>query len=207
MCKIKVIGVGPGHQSLITKEALEAIKGARVVIGGKRHLEMFTLPGQEKYILANNLDEIADIIRSRLEEGVAVLATGDPGLYGVLSFIKKFWGPGEIEVFPGISSVQLAFARLCLPWHDALILSAHGRPAGGLAELASQSSKTALLAGTDNPPEKLYHLLEGAGTARTYYFCFDLSMPSELILKLKSGEIYPEELKGRHNCVMVVLND
>jgi cobalt-precorrin-7 (C5)-methyltransferase len=192
---------------MITFEALEAIKGARVVIGGKRHLEEFALPGQEKYILANNLEEIAAIIRGRREEGVAVLATGDPGLYGVLSFLKKFWDPGEIEVFPGVSSVQLAFARLCLPWHDAMILSAHGRPSGGLAELAAQSSKTALLTGSDNPPEKLFKLLENTGPERKFYFCFDLSMPSEYILELKSGGIYPEEFKGRHNCVMVVLND
>lgn len=207
MCKIKIIGVGPGNHSLITLEALEAIKGARVIIGGKRHLEVFALPGQERYILANNLEEIAAIIRGRMEEGVAVLATGDPGLYGVLNFLKKFWDPGEIEVFPGISSVQLAFARLCQPWHDATILSAHGRPAVGLADLAAQSGKTALLTGNDNPPEKLFKLLESTGTSRKYYFCFDLSLPSEYILELKSGGIYPEELKGRHNCVMVVLND
>lgn len=199
--------MGPGHCSLITPAAQAAINEARIIVGGKRHLEEYAKPGQERFVLANNLEEIAHIIAGRRDEGVAVLATGDPGLYGVLNFLRRHWGPEEIEVIPGISSVQLAFARLGLPWHDAVIVSAHGRSAEGLAGIAAAGQKTAVLTGSDNPPEKLYLMMESGGPARTYYFCFDLSLPSEYILEIKSGQDYPEEYKGRHNCIMVMLDD
>jgi cobalt-precorrin-7 (C5)-methyltransferase len=192
---------------MITPEAMAAIEGARVLVGGKRHLEEFARPGQEMYVLANNLEEIAAIIEKRRDNGVAVLATGDPGLYGILNFMRKRWQRGDIEVIPGVSSVQLAFARLSLPWHDAVILSAHGRSTEGLADAVARGKKTAVLTGSDNPPEKLYRLLEGSAPASTYYFCFDLSMSSEDILALRSGDAYPQEYMGRHNCIMVVLND
>lgn len=207
MRKITVIGVGPGHMSYIAPVAAQAIKDACVIIGGKRHLEGFASPGQEQYIISNNLNDIVEVIRKRRDDGVAVLATGDPGLYGVLNFLKKYWGPEEIEVIPGVSSVQLAFARLCLPWHDAQILSAHGRPAEGLAKAVGFCKKAAILAGPDNPPENLFAMLDSGKSHRKYYFCFDLSLPTETIVELAPGYSYPEEYKGRHNCVMVIVND
>jgi len=86
MRKIKIIGVGPGSPSLITPEAMAAIEGAEVIIGGKRHLEIYALPGREKHVLSGNLEDILDLVRSRGEKRVAVLATGDPGMYGILKY-------------------------------------------------------------------------------------------------------------------------
>lgn len=207
MRKIKIIGVGPGGPSFITPEAVAAIEGATVIIGGRRHLEIYAPPGRESHILSGNLEEILDVVRNRGEKGVAVLATGDPGMYGILKYLRTHFNPEDIEVIPGISSVQLAFARLCLPWHDAVIFSAHGRPAEKLAELAGNVEKSAVLTGTDNPPEKVFEILRQGGAQRKYYFCFDLSLPSESVIKLSSGDVFPDDYKGRHNCVMVMVNE
>lgn len=207
MRKVKIIGVGPGSPSFITNEARSAIEGARIIIGGKRHLENFCRRDQMGVVLGNNLQEVLELVRSRREEGIAVLATGDPGMYGILSFLRERLGPENVEVVPGISSVQLAFARLCLPWHDAVVLSAHGRPVEDVEYLAEKPGKYAVLTGNDNPPEKIFSLLEKNCSRRKYHFCFDLSLPGEKILFLNSGDKYPDEFKGRHNCVMVIEND
>jgi len=207
MRKIKIIGVGPGGPSFITPEALAAIGEATVIIGGRRHLEIYAPPGRESHVLSGNLEEILDVVRNRGEKGVAVLATGDPGMYGILKYLRTHFNPEDIEVIPGISSVQLAFARLCLPWHDAVVLSAHGRPAEKLAELAGNVGKAAVLTGTDNPPEKVFEILGQSGGQRKYYFCFDLSLPSESVIKLSSGDVFPDDFKGRHNCVMVMVDE
>ncbi|MFZ5647320.1 MAG: precorrin-6y C5,15-methyltransferase (decarboxylating) subunit CbiE [Bacillota bacterium] len=207
MHKVKVIGVGPGSPGCLTEEARAAIAGARIVIGGKRHIESFCGKDQLKFILANNLEEVLEVIRSRRDEGIAVLATGDPGMYGILSFLRDRLGPENIAVLPGISSVQMAFARLCLPWHDAVVLSAHGRSPEKVAEIAEKAGKLAVLTGNDNPPETLFALMENMGGRKKYYFCFDLSLQGEEIILLNSGDKYPNEYKGRHNCVMVVLNE
>ena len=53
--------------------------------------------------------------------------SGDPGYYSLLDALKRDFPSGLIEVIPGLSAMQLAFARLALPWHEASLLSFHGR--------------------------------------------------------------------------------
>ncbi|MFZ5632401.1 MAG: precorrin-6y C5,15-methyltransferase (decarboxylating) subunit CbiE [Bacillota bacterium] len=206
MRKIKVIGVGPGSPAYIAPAAASALREASLLIGGRRHLDSFAGRGQERFVLANNLEEMIALIRDRRESGVAVLASGDPGMYGVLRFLLKHFAPGDIEVIPGISSVQLAFARLSMPWEDAVILSAHGRPAEKIKELAAGGEKVAVMTGTDNPPGKIFDIISRGKDKKTFYLCFDLSLPGEAIVKLKPGDVYPAEYRGRHNCVMVIVN-
>ncbi|MGB9826771.1 MAG: precorrin-6y C5,15-methyltransferase (decarboxylating) subunit CbiE, partial [Desulfofundulus sp.] len=112
MPRIMVIGVGPGSADYLTPAAQRALAGARVVVGGKRHLASLARGKQKTFIIKNNLAAMVDFIRSHREEGVAVLASGDPGLYGILNYLRQHFTPEELEVIPGISSVQVAFARL-----------------------------------------------------------------------------------------------
>jgi len=199
--------VGPGGPVHLTPAAAGALREAGVLIGGKRHLDSFAGHGQEKMVLTNNFGEMVELIRSRRESGVAVLASGDPGLFGILKFLLKHFSPADIEVVPGVSSVQLAFARLSMPWDDAVILSAHGRPAERLAELAGGLPKVAVLTGTDNPPERIFEIVGRGRPGKIFYLCFDLSLPGEAVVRIESGQRYPEEYKGRHNCVMVVVDE
>lgn len=72
---------------------------------------------------------------------------GDPGLASLAKLVLRRFGLHACEVLPGISSVQVAFARLGLDWLDARILSAHARlPLAVLGEL-SDYAKLAILAG------------------------------------------------------------
>lgn len=206
MQKIKVIGVGPGGARHLTPEAAAAIKEAGVLIGGKRHLDSFAPQGAEKLYLTTNFGEMLDLIKSRRESGIAVLASGDPGLFGVLKFLLKHFDPEDIEAIPGVSSVQLAFARLSMPWDDAMILSAHGRPAEKVAGAALRADKAAVLTGADNSPEKVYDLVCRGGVKKRFYLCFDLGLPGEAVVSIQSGDRYPDEYRGRHNCVMVIIN-
>ncbi|MFZ5595637.1 MAG: precorrin-6y C5,15-methyltransferase (decarboxylating) subunit CbiE [Bacillota bacterium] len=206
MRKIKVIGVGPGSPACITREALAAIKESPVLIGGKRHLKTFAGENQEQFIISGDMDEVLDVIKGRREDGVAVLASGDPGMYGILNYLSTRLEDFDIEVIPGISSVQVAFARLSLPWHDAVILSAHGRSAENVAQIAKGEKKVAVLTGPESTPEKLFSLISRDGMDRRFYFCFDLSLPGESILRLRTGDEFPAGYRGRHNCVVVILN-
>ena len=71
------------------------------------------------------LDQIA--ARRAAGRRVAVLVSGDPGLYSLAQNVVRRFGREHCEVVPAVSSVQVAFARLGLDWADARILSAHGR--------------------------------------------------------------------------------
>jgi len=117
------VGAGPG---LLTAEAADAIAGARLVYGSARAIALVrdTLPP------ACTVVEITDYRRLReIPEDAVVLSTGDPLCAG-LGFL-----PGRI--IPGISSLQLAAARLRIPWTHLRAVSAHG---GGRARAIEEAA-------------------------------------------------------------------
>jgi cobalt-precorrin-7 (C5)-methyltransferase len=66
---------------------------------------------------------------NELPKEAVLLSTGDPMLAGL--------GQYGSEVVPGISSMQLAFARLRLPMVRAVVVDAHGRDQGSAIEEAT----------------------------------------------------------------------
>ncbi len=208
MHRIAVIGVGPGGRQCLTGEAEAAIARADVLLGGKRHLEAFAPLGKETFVLANNLNQAIDFINERRHLEVAVLATGDPGMYGILSFLRRHFLPEELLVIPGISAVQEAFARLAMPWHDAVVLSAHGREPGVLTGIVKKTPKVAVLTGPEYTPGRLADLLvqEGLGE-RSVYICSDLTLPGEKIISCKIQELASSPEGERNNCVMVIVDE
>ncbi len=125
--KIIVAGIGPGDKSYITPAALEKIRAAKFLVGGRRALKDFSNPTQEIFAITADLNSVTKFISEKLLlDDVVVMVSGDPGYFSFLSFLKKnFTNP--IEVIPSISAMQLAFARLSLSWESATLLSFHGR--------------------------------------------------------------------------------
>lgn len=126
--RIIVAGIGPGHPDYMIPAAKAAIEGAKVLIGGRRSLEQFGAPEQRQMPITRDIPGVMDFIRRGLHEhDVVVMASGDPGYFSILDAIRREFPPKLIHVIPGISSMQLAFSRLALPWHGAKLLSFHGR--------------------------------------------------------------------------------
>ena len=72
------------------------------------------------------MDEVAAALRARAGRRVVVLASGDPGFFGIPVALRRLLPDAGIVTLPGISSAQLAAARLGTPWHDIAFASAHG---------------------------------------------------------------------------------
>jgi precorrin-6Y C5,15-methyltransferase (decarboxylating) len=66
-------------------------------------------------------------------------------------------------VVPAPSSVAVAFARLRLPWDDAVVVSAHGRPLADAVQVVRLARKAAVLTAPDIPPQALGRALVDAG--------------------------------------------
>jgi precorrin-6Y C5,15-methyltransferase (decarboxylating) len=94
---------------------------------------------------------------------VCVLASGDPGFFGVVRLLAGRFGRSALCVHPAPSSVAVAFARLGMPWDDAAVVSAHGRPLAEAAAAAASAPKAAVLTGPQAPPEALGVALLGLG--------------------------------------------
>lgn len=96
--------------------------------GGKRALKLFPDFAGKTCLIASDLAEVSDFIEKQIQLGdVGVLVSGDPGFYSLLTYLRDRFSGRRLQVIPGISSVQLAFARLAIPWNDGCLTSLHGR--------------------------------------------------------------------------------
>jgi len=155
---ITVVGTGTG-----TPVADEVLAGAALVVGGRRHLDAVHLPeGAERIVLgplAPALDAIGEYAGKGLP--VVVLASGDPGFFGIARALAERFGAGRLDVRPGVSAVAAAFARLGLPWDDAVVVSAHGRDLRTAVNACRAHPKVAVLTGPGAGPAELGAALGG----------------------------------------------
>ncbi|MDA8290930.1 MAG: precorrin-6y C5,15-methyltransferase (decarboxylating) subunit CbiE [Actinomycetota bacterium] len=165
---IAVVGVHGGH--LYGPGAVEALAGADVVVGSSRHLSStasLRRHDADTVVLAGPLDEVLGRVAdaSRAGRAVSVLASGDPGFFGIVRVLSERVGSGLLRVHPAPSSVSLAFARLGLSWDDATVVSAHGRPLADAvrAVRSSRQPSVAVLASPDSPPQVVAEALLAAG--------------------------------------------
>lgn len=115
---------------------------------------------------------------------MCVLSSGDPGMFGMVRALAGRFGPDQLEVHPSPSSVALAFARLGLPWDDATVVSAHGRPLADAAALAARSVKVAVLTSPSSTPESLGAVLLTLGATHEHVaICASLGTPDESLIE------------------------
>ena len=126
--KIIVAGIGPGHEAYIVPQALQAIKKAHALVGGRRALAQFVTAEQNTMAITADIEGVMNFIRQQLgERDVVVMVSGDPGYYSLLDALRREFPLDTLQVIPGISAMQYAFAQLALPWHDTKLVSFHGR--------------------------------------------------------------------------------
>ncbi|RMF89453.1 MAG: precorrin-6y C5,15-methyltransferase (decarboxylating) subunit CbiE [Methanobacteriota archaeon] len=203
MGRVAVVGIGPGCREHLTPAALKAVEEAEILIGGKRQLALF--PEKTSTILLGaDHGRLMEVLRSNRGRRIAVLTSGDPGFYSILSILLENLPREEIEVVPGISSMQLCFARAGLTWHDAAFYSVHGRSTEGLLEMVRRSRKTAVLTDPRTPPQEVARLLlaGGAGNRRAVV-CEDLCGDDERVVEGSLEEVAKGSYKGYS--VMVIL--
>lgn len=152
--------------SPLSPEALTALHEADLVVGGRRHLDSVPLLGTARTLVMGPLDAALTEIRTAVEAGdrVAIVASGDPGLFGITRALTSSRSRLNVRVLPAVSSIAAAFGRLGLPWDDAVVISAHGRPLGPALNVwrryAAEERRVALLTDEDSGP---LALLDGLG--------------------------------------------
>lgn len=204
--KITVVGIGPGSPDYLPPIAARAIARARVLVGGGRALAAFAPASCETYTIGKDIAAVITHIRERLAVGdVTVLVSGDPGFYSLLAALRAEFGPEALDVIPGVSSVQLAFARLACPWQDAVLVSLHGRGPNDAALAYAPGKKLGLLTDGHHTPRRIAGDLLARGWPATaaVWLCADLSYESERIVAATLGET--AQGHGCEHCVMVVM--
>jgi precorrin-6B C5,15-methyltransferase / cobalt-precorrin-6B C5,C15-methyltransferase len=125
-----------------------------------------------------------------------VLATGDPLCFGIASYLAARLCIDALEVLPNLSTIQLACARLGLPWQDLKLCSVHSRDAGewqpgadashglyALLQTLRRQERVAVLTSPDNSPDRIARMLlaEGLGEDFQIAVAESLCQPTERV--------------------------
>lgn len=182
--RIVVIGAHAGGDDAgLPKPARTALEQADLVVGGRRHLAALAPAARRTVLVGDDLATVLDAIDA--EPGtVVVLASGDPGFFGMVRPLAARFGAGRLEVHPAPSSVALAFARLGRSWDDAVVVSAHGRPLAEAIARAARHPKVAVLVSPENSPQVLGRALIDSGCgSRVVAVCSRLGLEGEEVVE------------------------
>ena len=135
---VTLAGIGMGSPETMTHAVRASISKADCVFGAPRMLESAgTNCATYPYYLAS---DIVPVLKKMLENPphgktgtirAVVLFSGDPGFFSGAEKLKTALSglPNtEVQILPGISSVQYLAAKLGLSWQNAAIISMHGVP-------------------------------------------------------------------------------
>jgi precorrin-6Y C5,15-methyltransferase (decarboxylating) len=179
--RIVVIGVSPDGS--VPPSERELIAAADIVAAGGRHLESLA-GGKETIQITGDVSAALDAMESACARGrrLVVLASGDPGYFGIGRALAERFGADGLDVHPAVSSVAEAFARIGLPWDDAVVASAHGRPLAEALRAVRSARKAAVLTSPDNPPERVGSELGRSGSSfDRVVVVSDLGLASEAV--------------------------
>jgi precorrin-3B C17-methyltransferase len=134
MARISVVGAGPGGREYLTLKALSAIGEADLILGYGPYLRRIEdLIKDATETIYGAMGEEALRARVAVEEAakgrrVVIMSGGDPGIYGMSSFLMEFIeqieeGGIEVEIVPGVSSVNASAAVLGSPLLDHAVIS------------------------------------------------------------------------------------
>jgi precorrin-6Y C5,15-methyltransferase (decarboxylating) len=214
MTKIYVIGIG---YRPLDKNASEAVYRSDVILASSRLLDVFKSYEEyesvkDKIRVLGDIHETMDFLRQHTIEGgttklitqnpelrtIALLAVGDPMFFGIGRMIIEAFDKDVVEIYPDLSSIQVAFSRIRETWNDAFLISVHGGPDPAkrrkleyelrdIPSLLSNHDKIAILTDkVNNPAEIAKEIMKPSAVSRQLaalrmYVCEKLGYDDEKI--------------------------
>lgn len=204
--KVIVVGIGPGSPDYILPIASRSIAQAQVLVGSQRALDAFAPSGILTKVIDRDIQGVLTFISECLTKSdVVVMVSGDPGFYSLLVALRSKFTIAQLTVIPGISSMQLAFARMSEVWQDAKLISMHGRRASDEDLQYKPNTKLGILTDHEHNPSRIAQILMEYGwpVHGQVWLGEGLSYEEENQKKLTLGET--KDIIGFTHCVMVVM--
>ncbi len=193
--KVYFVGIGPGSPKYLTREAEEAIREARIIVGWEfdllpaRHL----IDGKKIYLQnVKNYVQVAETAAKearKSNETVAVLRIGDPCISSGLDGLLKVFHDFEVRIVSGISSIQLAAAAAQINIDESVLISFHD---GGddfekkrrfMLDGLNQNRHLIIITGPSLGPKEaaIYLINNGISEITPAIVCEGLALPGEKI--------------------------
>lgn len=168
MQNLYIIGAGMGHISDLTEYAADIIKNADIVYGSARLYEQYKVLNTN--ISAPKYSEIESVLEKDTLKNTVLLVSGDVLFYSIAKKIQeKFNEKYNIELVPGISSMQYFLSKLNIIDYNVKAVSMHGRNNSCLGPVC-YNEYTFMLTGGDKKADNIINELYNAGLDYVYVY-------------------------------------
>lgn len=136
MSKLIVVGIGPGDYENMTVRADRALQACDVIIGYTVYVDLVKERYPDKDFMTTPMTRETQRCQMAIDEArkgktVAMVCSGDSGIYGMAALIYELRGERnepEIEVIPGLTAACSGGALLGAPLtHDFAVISLSNR--------------------------------------------------------------------------------
>lgn len=124
MGKLYVIGIGPGGLEHMTLKAKQAIEESNIIVGYNKYIDMIKPLVEDKELFSTGMRGEEARCRKALElskenNTVALISTGDSGIYGMAGLILQMQEDESVEIIPGVTASSAAGSVIGAPlMHD-----------------------------------------------------------------------------------------
>lgn len=202
-----IVGIGEDGWEGLNSEAKQAIQEAELLFGGVRHLGLIpesagvaarrAWPSPMSAAIEQILHEY------RGQKKVAVLASGDPMLYGVGVVLTRQLAPAEFRVVPQVSSFSLACARLGWPSAATNLVTLVDRPVESLLCHLTPGARLVLFSEDGSTPAKVAQSLTRSGYGPSIVHLFENLGGSAERSQSKEAQHWGDDRCGKLNLVAV----
>ncbi len=202
--QITIIGMGVSPEDLAPRQR-EIIEAADILVGSQRLLDLFSHLSCQRRIIDNDLEGLYKFIETRMSENkIVVLTSGDPLFFSIGVLLVRRLGARRVQIFPNVSAVAAAFAKLGEPWSETRVVSLHGRDrTGELLRYLSLGETVAVYTDPTHTPAWIAEtLLSNALSDISMWVLEELGGPDERVTR-----ITPERARAKtfHDLNLVVL--
>ncbi|MBM7870824.1 precorrin-3B C17-methyltransferase [Clostridium pascui] len=123
MGKLYVIGIGPGGLEHMTLKAKQAIEESNMIVGYTKYIEFIKPLLEGKELVSTGMKGEVERCKKALElaadNTVAIISTGDAGIYGMAGLILELRENEDVEIIPGVTASSSAASVVGSPlMHD-----------------------------------------------------------------------------------------
>jgi precorrin-6Y C5,15-methyltransferase (decarboxylating) len=193
--KIHIIGIGSDGLHGLTGKPRELLQSVDLVLGSESTLTLVPEVTAQRLPIGANLPEVVQTLETHLgKKRIVVLASGDPLFYGVARYLCDKLGSERFEVWPHVSSMQLAFARVKESWEEAYLTNLATHSLESVLDRIRTADTVGIFTSDEEDPATIARQLLARGLDYFRAFvCENLGGPDERVTQGELNEIQDME--------------
>ena len=193
--KIHIIGIGSDGSNGLTGKPRELLQTADLVLGSEYALALVPELKAQRLAIGANLPEVVHTLETHFgAKRMVVVASGDPLFYGVARYLCDKLGKERFEVWPHVSSMQLAFARIKESWEEAYLTNLATHSLDSVLDRIRTADTVGIFTSEDEGPAAIARKLLARGLDYFRAFvCENLGAPDERVTQGELLEIQDME--------------